>query len=77
MKWIETKRYQAPVSVNGEMFNVLCEDDGGIALSINGDYVKDLDELPAQEELVGIIMEYAYIESLAEETAGVPELLKW
>lgn len=67
MKWYKTVRHQAILSIDGETFNVLCEDDNGIALSINGEYVTDVDTIPTYDELIEFISEYAQIERMAED----------
>lgn len=69
MKYITTTRHQAVLSVDGEVFNILCEDDNGIALYINGDYVRDYDELPGSDELIEQIHQYAQLEEMADAPA--------
>lgn len=67
MKWYKTVRHQAILSIDGEVFNILCEDDDGIALSINGEYVRDVDTIPTYDELIDVIGEYAQLERMAED----------
>ena len=66
MRWEITTRYQTMISLDGEYYKVTCEDDGGIMLSINDEYVKDLDCLPKEGELIEHIKEYAQIEDWAD-----------
>lgn len=66
MQWINTIRHQTILSVDGELFSIVCEDDGAIALSINGSYVRDLEDLPTSEELTEVVREFAKIEEMAD-----------
>lgn len=67
MKYITTTRHQAVLSVDGEVFNILIEDDNGLALYINKDYIKDCDELPTSDELIEQINQYTQLEDMADQ----------
>lgn len=69
MKYITTTRHQVALSVDGEVFNIVVEDDNGLALYINKDYVKDVDELPNSDELIQVVREYAELEEIADATS--------
>ncbi len=68
MKWAKTVKYQASISVEGEVFNILCENDfdDELAMSINGEYVCNIKQLPSHEDLVDYVSEQRTIEGLAK-----------
>lgn len=70
MRWAKSVRYQSSISYQDEVYNIICDRDeyDDIALSINGEYVCDLNELPTQEELEGYVDDYVTIETMARQS---------
>lgn len=69
MKWAKTVRYQTSIVVSGTVYNVRGVDDGdGIAITMNGDYVCEVDNLPTHDELVNFIETYLELESRARQS---------
>lgn len=67
MRWAKTTKYQASVMINLKAYNILCEGDidEDYALSINGEYIKDVSTLPDYEEIVQIVSEEIELEDAA------------
>lgn len=73
MKWAKTIKHQTSISLNSKIFNILCEDSGSIAVSINGEYIFDVETLPKYEELVNIIKESEFIELEINEAMAIQQ----
>jgi hypothetical protein len=76
MRWAKTTKYQASVMINLKAYNIVCEGEAGedYALSVNGEYIRDVSALPEYEELVQIIDEELMLEE--EANIGFPRELE-
>ena len=70
MNWAKTIKYQASVSFDGELYNVLCEGEDGedFALMINGEYICDVAELPTSNELMDYVDQHVTLETMARQS---------
>lgn len=58
MNWATTIKHQVTVVLDERAFHICVEEeDGDLMLSINNEYVRDVEALPEYEELVEIIEE--------------------
>lgn len=64
MRW--TIQHVSTILIGLTPYRVVAEEDDGIALYINNEYVKDVDELPTYEELVELVEEQNRVDQLAE-----------
>lgn len=66
MRWAKTIKYQVSLMVDFRAFNIVCEAGDGedYALSINGEYIRDLPSLPTYEELKEEINQQESIEEI-------------
>ena len=66
MRWAKTTKYQASLMVDFKAFSIVCEGGEGedYALSINGEYIRDVQTLPTYEELVEEINQQESIEEM-------------
>jgi hypothetical protein len=68
MKWAKTTKYQASITIGGKVFNVICERDldDCLTLTVNGEYLCDLEALPTYEELVEQIEQQLILEEAVD-----------
>lgn len=70
MRWAKSVKYQTVTEVDGETYNVSClsDFDDDYELSINGEFVCDVAELPNHEQVLEYIDHYATIETMARRS---------
>ncbi len=70
MKWAKTVRYQATISVDGEIFNIRLEKDfdEDFAVYINSEYIRDVENIPTREELEEMVGDTIELEKKAEDS---------
>jgi len=70
MEWATTTKHQANISVEGKLFNIICESDldDNLALIINGEYICDVDKLPTHTELLEYIDQQETLNDIADNT---------
>lgn len=71
MKWAKTTKYQATLSVDGIIHNVVLEYDDSYALFVNRQYIMDLEYMPEYDELVSIIEEQVSIDYAASQAMAI------
>lgn len=64
MRW--TTQHVSTILIGLTPYRVVAEEDDGIALYINNEYVKDVDGLPTYEELVELVEEQDKVNQLTE-----------
>lgn len=64
MRW--TIQHVSTILIGLTPYRVVAEEDDGIALYINNEYAKDVDELPTYEELVELVEEQDKVNQLTE-----------
>lgn len=64
MRW--TIQHVSTILIGLTPYRVVAEEDDGVALYINNEYVKDVDELPTYEELVELVEEQNRVNQLTE-----------
>ena len=67
MKYVTTVRHQAILKVDGEPYTVTFEEDGDIAMYINGSYIDDFEAIPCADKVLDLVRQYIHLEEMASE----------
>lgn len=66
MRWAKSVRYQANVVYEGIVYNIRCDSDfdEDLTLSIDGEYICDVDKLPSFEDVKDYIDQKITLEAM-------------